>query len=105
MSGPVRSQVVELAARGPLPHELDIADDDLAERSALLASIDPPLSEAESAALLRVLGSDDCFGLAWTVVSLLESTPGWPAESLTWDVDNPWHQRLLRRAMSRKDGE
>lgn len=93
----VREKVALLVERGPRPHELDIAEVDLAMRSELLDSIDEPVTDSEARLLFDVLGTDDCFGLAWTVVSLVESSPNWPLAGLLWDEANPWHQRLCSR--------
>jgi hypothetical protein len=66
---------------GPFPSESAGAAQ-IAERQGLLARIAPPLSLAEAAALAGILGPDDCFGLAWSVVHLIESAPGWSARHI-----------------------
>lgn len=45
-TGLVRQEVRAFVARGPLPHELDIPEQDLAERTELLSLIEPPLNQA-----------------------------------------------------------
>lgn len=35
-----------------------------------------PLTEEEAVALLVCFGPDDAFGLAWTLLHLIEATPG-----------------------------
>jgi hypothetical protein len=43
------------------------------------------------------LGTDDCFGLAWSVLHLVETAPGWPIEERLQDADNEWVSRLKQR--------
>ena len=74
----MRNEIAELAKLGPLPSESS-TESDIAARHALLAKISPPLSLAEAVALAGILGPDNCFGLAWSVVHLIESAPGWGA--------------------------
>jgi hypothetical protein len=45
-----------------------------------------------------VFGDDDCFGLAWTLLHLIESTPGWPLPAALPDLRNEWVRRLRERA-------
>src|SRR3546814_4359664 len=75
----VRSEIFNLIDLGPLPSEAGSVTD-VARRQTLIQSIAPPLTLAEATALAGVLGPDNCFGLAWTVVHLIESAPGWSVE-------------------------
>src|SRR3546814_20646861 len=75
----VRSEIFNLIDLGPLPSEAGSVTD-VARRQTLIQSIAPPLTLAEATALAGVLGPDICFGLAWTVVHLIESAPGWSVE-------------------------
>jgi hypothetical protein len=68
----------------------------------LLASISPPLSDDEAGALATLFGPDDCFGLAWTIVHLVESAPGWPAGDNLASVENRWATVLRERAAKRQ---
>jgi len=91
----MRSAIIAMVKLGPFPSESSDASQ-LAEREALLAQITPPLSLAEAAALAGVLGPDDCFGLAWSVVHLIESAPGWSARHIPLGP-SPFLSRLRAR--------
>ena len=41
-----------------------------------------------------MFGSDDCFGLAWSLITIIETAPGWPG-NLDLSGDNRW-LRVLR---------
>jgi hypothetical protein len=95
---PVRLEVEDLARLGPFPYELDISDADLTVREDLVRRITEPVSEEEARAMLRLFGEDELFGLAWSLVTLIESAPGWPYWDELSDATNEWHDRLRRRA-------
>ncbi len=71
----VRPEVLALASLGPLPSESEGDVDDIAVRQSALQAIEPALSVEEAKALLPCFGPDDCFGLAWTLLHLVESCP------------------------------
>jgi len=64
----------------------------------LLRSIKAPVSDDEAKCLTKLFGSDDYFGLAWTVLHLVESAPGWPIEECLRDASNEWIVRLRESA-------
>jgi hypothetical protein len=41
----------------------------------LLEKITKPVSDEEAQALLDPFGPDDCFGMAWTVLHMIETAP------------------------------
>lgn len=95
----VRDEVRRFVELGPLPAEDDDAGG--ARIGALeqaLHAITAPVSDAEAVLLLATFGADDCFGLAWTVLHLVESArtrlppadPG--AEAGPW-VRLLWHRQ------------
>jgi hypothetical protein len=96
----MRSEVRELGEMGPLPSS-DVAAEDLfrlEEYQRLLESIEKPVSDEEAIVLLELFGPDECFGLAWAVVHLVESAPGWPLHVDMPDTDNDWLLLLRERA-------
>ena len=97
----VRDEVRRLADLGPLLAEDDDSEagDRLieAQEEALLA-IERPLTDEEAVLLLTVFGSDDCYGMAWTLLHLVETSPTpYPRTEPPADA-NQWHRRLWRRA-------
>jgi hypothetical protein len=85
---------------GPLPDSASPAYEQgrLEEYQCRLASISKPVSDDEAEALLSLFGQDDSFGLAWTVVHLVESAPGWPLVDRKPDSRNPWLKVPRERA-------
>lgn len=78
----MRHQVIELAKLGPLPSS-DVAVreslDQLVDNYArLIGAVEKPISDDEARVLVRILGPDDCFGLMWALIQLIETAPGWP---------------------------
>jgi hypothetical protein len=71
----------------------------IAECEALVRSISRPLNLAEAVALARVLGDDNCFGLAWSLVHLIETAPGWGLEHIP-EGGGPWPSALRQRILS-----
>ena len=95
----MRPEVRELVAMGPLPDSASAADDmNLEKRQSLLDAIGKPLSDHEAEGLAGLFGPDDCFGLAWTLVHLIETAPGWPLLDRLPAVDNEWIALLRKRA-------
>jgi hypothetical protein len=96
----MRQEVLELLTMGALPDSSAAADDvlRLEEYQRLLGSITKPVSDEEAAALLGLFGPDDCFGLAWALVHLVESAPGWPLLDRLAGLDSEWVTLLVERA-------
>lgn len=98
----MRPEFAALFDLGPLP-----ADDDLDEATARryadaidgLASETPTIEEA--VALLNVFPPDDstAFGLAWSVLHVIEASPGWPMLSAL--DDRNWWVTYLRERCER----
>ena len=97
----VRRAVAELGKLGPLPAE-SAAEDTFAVFQAHLERIEPPISDDEAKVLIRCFGPDDAFGLAWTLLHLIESAPGGaPLAAEPTPSDNEWLRRLWGRAHRR----
>jgi hypothetical protein len=93
----MRDDVHELMRMGPLPGEAVIQEQQLATYERLLRRLSPPLTDEEARALVRLFGPDTCYGLAWTLVHLIETAPGWPFEECFETEENEWVQRLRER--------
>jgi hypothetical protein len=96
----MREAVIELVQLGPMPTATIATDPDLVDRyAALLESIARPLSNEEACALVKIFGPDDCFGVAWTLLHLIETAPGWPIAECLHDTSNEWVRRLRDSAV------
>lgn len=92
---PIRQAVADFLAAGPLPDE-DQPVDAIQRSQDLLERIESPVTDEEAMALLGGFGPDDCYGLAWTLLHLIETAPG--AQTAEYpDSANPWVQLLRRR--------
>jgi len=94
----MRPEIARLVLLGPLPPAKDATVEHLRQVEALLHSVAKPVSNDEARALVRLFGPDDCFGLAWTFLHLVESAPGWPLLDCIGDSENEWIVSLRNRA-------
>ena len=94
----VRRAVVELVGLGQFPSESGASVERLKESERLLKAIERPLTKSEAMALLAVFGQDDCFGLAWSLLHLIETAPGWPYPEARLFGANPWVRFMFERA-------
>ena len=96
----MRTPVMSLASLGRLPEEGSAAEAQLQAFEAALKAIEPPITDEEAASLLQVLPStgQSCFGLAWSVLHLIETAPGWPIKEAMLHRSNPWVNSMLERA-------
>lgn len=92
----IRPEVEELIRYGCLPSE-DEPEEKIAEAERLLHAVRGPVTDEEAHALVRVFGPDDCYGLSWTLVHLIETAPG--ALQAEYDArgGNPWVDVLNAR--------
>ncbi|KOT79200.1 hypothetical protein ADK70_31455 [Streptomyces rimosus subsp. pseudoverticillatus] len=98
---PVRREVQELVDAG-LPSEEDPLED-IERAEQLLESITSPVSDEEAQQLATAFGPDTCFGLAGTLLHLIETAPGASTASYQQDADNWWVQRLNARVQAARE--
>ena len=94
----MRNSVAQLVALGQLPSEASATVQCVQEFETLLKAIEPPLTKYEALAVLNVFGQDGCFGLAWSLLHLVETAPGWPFAEARLHKANPWVKSMLERA-------
>ena len=97
----MRQEVIELRKLGPLPPSDRAVRENLQELfdkyGMLIMSVSKPVTDEEARVLITIFGSDEGFGLAWSLVHLIESAPGWPLADCLRDPNNEWIQRLRQR--------
>ncbi len=99
----MQASIQKLLELGPLPSEstTDIAL--LQQWQDTLATVTIPLDVSEAEALCRLFGPDGCFGLAWAVVKLIETSSDLSDEYLAALPPTEWRDLLtVRRANARK---
>jgi len=95
----IRPEVQQLVDLGPFPASSDADEHDIDHRGAVLTSIAPPVSREEALALLACFGPDDAFGLAYTLLHLIETAPGGlPFTSKPAASENEWIRHLWDRS-------
>lgn len=94
----MRPEIKRLVLLGPLPPEPEASLEHLRQLEALLRSVTKPVSNEEARALVKLFGPDGCFGLAWSILHLIESAPGWPLADRLVDSSNEWVALLRDRA-------
>lgn len=98
----VRREIEDMNTLGPLPPE-EGANPDLIEKyESLYRAISKPVTDQEARILVKLFGSDGCFGLASSIMHLIETAPGWPLEDCLVDLDNEWRIELRNRAIRGK---
>jgi hypothetical protein len=90
----IRPEVQQLVSLGPFPASAGAHESDIDRRGAILASIHPPVTNEEAAALMACFGPDDAFGLAWTLVHLIETAPELPLDNEPGPEANEWLKLL-----------
>jgi hypothetical protein len=95
----MRPEVSYLVNKGPLPSS-SASIQQIKEWQEALERITAPLSDDEAEALTALFPAkeDECYGLAWVLVHLVETAPHWPLEHCLKDRDNPWIVRFRRAA-------
>jgi hypothetical protein len=91
-----RPEVMDLVRMGPFPPERGADLSVVKEYERLYRSIVRPVSDDEARLLMRIFGEDDFYGIAASVVSLIETAPGWPLEDCL-NGDNLWIRTLRER--------
>ncbi|MEU4451353.1 hypothetical protein AB0F44_08480 [Nocardioides sp. NPDC023903] len=95
----MRQEVLDLVRFGSLPSE-DSSDKQINEAETLLSRLSKPLSDEEANALVAVFGPDDCHGLAWTLLHLIETAPSARTATYNRGDDSPWIRLLNDRVAS-----
>ena len=95
----VRREIEEMKALGPLPSEDDNDIAVLERFEDLYRAIEKPITDEEARVLIELFGPDGCFGLASSIMHLIESAPGWPLTECLRDLTNEWKVELRNRAI------
>ena len=95
----MQQAISALLVLGPLPGSASAAAVPTMQAiEEQLSKVQTPLTDEEACALIRLFGPDDCHGLAWTLLHLIETAPGWPVESALVGLEGEWIDRLRVRA-------
>lgn len=96
-----RREVEELVNEGMPSEDAPLEEIEKAER--LLESIIPPVTDEEAQMLATAFGPDGCYGLASSLMHVIETAPGAGTASYLRDPDNWWVQRLNARVAAGRE--
>ena len=94
----MQQAVSALLVLGPLPNSAVATVQTVHAFEEQLSKVQKPVTDEEACALVKLFGPDDCVGLAWTLLHLIETAPGWPIESALIGLEGEWIRRLRERA-------
>ena len=94
----MRPQVERLIILGQLPAEGSATVEQIDRIEGEFRAIVPPISDCEARALVRLFGPDGCFGIASSLIHLIETAPGWPLSDCLEDSENEFVVSLRDRA-------
>ncbi|MEO6938253.1 MAG: hypothetical protein ABI171_23195 [Collimonas sp.] len=95
----VRKEIEEMKSLGALPSEDDANVELLKKYDNLYRAVSKPITDQEARVLIELFGPDGCFGLASSIMHLIESAPGWPLKDCLSILDNEWKVELRNRAV------
>lgn len=94
----MQQAISALLGLGRLPSSPTATVPTMQEFEVQLSKVQTPVTDEEACALVRLFGPDDCFGLAWTLLHLIETAPGWPVQGALDGLEGEWIDRLRERA-------
>lgn len=92
----MRSEVRDLLDAGSLPSE-DAPEGEIERFERLIGRIHVSVTDVEACALISSFGVDNCYGLSWSLLHLIETAPGALTAEYPKDSKNPWVQLLRAR--------
>lgn len=95
----IRHEVDKLAKAGRFPDE-DADERAIEATQRLLGRIIAPVTDDEAQVMATLFGPDGCYGLAWTLLHLIETAPGAPNAVYPHAAADEWRCRLTRRVGS-----
>ena len=100
----MQQAITALLGLGPLPSSATAATATLQTFEEQLSKVETPITNEEACALVKLFGQDDCFGLAWTLLHLIETAPGWPVKGALDNLEGEWIDLLRERAEYERSG-
>ncbi|MFI2765533.1 hypothetical protein ACH5A3_43155 [Streptomyces echinatus] len=93
----MRPEVQTFVADGPLP-DWEADEEEVDRRVKQLEAISAPVTRNEAQALAACFGPDDCYGVAWSLLHLIETSPSpVPAVAPPGPDADDWHHTLWHR--------
>lgn len=96
----IRHEVDDLAKVGRFPDE-DADEQTIEATQRLLERVAGPVTDDEAQVLATLFGPDGCYGLAWSLLHLIETAPGAANAIYPHTAADEWRCRLTRRVGSK----
>jgi hypothetical protein len=94
----MQQAIIALLELGPLPSSATVTTVTVQAFEDRLSKVQTPVTDEEACALVKLFGPDDCLGLAWTLLHLIETASGWPFKGTLDTLEGEWIERLRERA-------
>ncbi|MGC5008821.1 hypothetical protein [Streptomyces sp. DT203] len=95
----MRPEVQAFIADGPLP-DWDASAEEIDRRGKQLTTISRPVTGEEARSLVACFGPDACYGVAWTLLHLIETGPNPVLAAQSAPDADEWQHRLWERAVN-----
>jgi hypothetical protein len=95
----MRPEVQASIADSRLP-DWDASEEEVDRRGNQLTAISGPVTGEEARSLSTCFGPDDCYGVAWTLLHLIETGPNPVLTTQPAPEANEWQHRLWARAVN-----
>lgn len=86
----MQPSIVILKKFGPLPSFENATAELIDKYQVVFDKISTPITDDEALILAEIFGVDDCFGLAWTALHLIETAPNWPLKKALQLMNKKW---------------
>jgi hypothetical protein len=96
----MQNAVAELYKLGKMPQETDSVEK-IQTFQDLIEEVKSPITDEEAKYLVNLFNDsqDDCYGLAWLIIHLIETAPSWPIEECLIQ-EGYWIDFLKHRAIN-----
>lgn len=96
----MRKEVINFCELGVLPAEQRAVLEQIKLYERHFRAITCPVSDDEARALVKMFGPDGCFGLATSLITMIETAPNWPLANCFADSSNEFVDTLKQRAIN-----
>jgi hypothetical protein len=72
---------------GPMPDSQNVSIERVYDYELAISGIKKSITDQEAMVLLTIFGPDDFYGLSWSLVHIIETSPSWPMEHLLSHTD------------------
>lgn len=103
----IRREIQNFIDIGPLPPEDDKVENEerVVIAQSLLEKIPTPVTDDEAQKLSQCFGPDNCYGLSWSLLHLIETAPGKMTAEYSSEPANPWVDLLNARVAAASEDD